>query len=102
MSLEGTPRLPSTFPEAPSDAAAPGRRQFDGMARIAVVVHPTRNIDATLQAARDWAAEHESEVLQLAVAAQRRQVAQRCEADECDKTGREADAKSVHAGTRRK
>jgi NAD+ kinase len=54
------------------------------MARIAVVVHPTRNIDATLQAARDWAAEHESEVLQLAVAGQRRQVAQRCEADECD------------------
>jgi NAD+ kinase len=54
------------------------------MVRIGIVVHPTRNIELPLQAARDWAAAHESRIVQLPVDGQRRQVAQLGEAAECD------------------
>jgi NAD+ kinase len=55
-----------------------------GMARIGLVVHPTRDIDQPLRETRDWAAAEGSEVVQVAVEGQRRRVADLAQAADCD------------------
>jgi NAD+ kinase len=55
-----------------------------GMARIGLVVHPTRDIDEPLRATREWAAAGGSEVVQVAIDGQRRRIADLAPATDCD------------------
>jgi NAD+ kinase len=54
------------------------------MARIGLVVHPTRDIDEPIRETRDWAAAGGSEVVQVAIDGQRRRVADLAPAADCD------------------
>jgi NAD+ kinase len=54
------------------------------LARIGVVVHPTREIDRALDGLRGWAGENDAEVVQVAVDGQEREVADKRSAEECD------------------
>ena len=54
------------------------------LARIGVVVHPTRAIDRALDGIRSWAGEHDVEVVQVPVDGQERQVADERDAADCD------------------
>jgi NAD+ kinase len=56
----------------------------EGMARIGLVVHPSRDIEEPLRRTREWAWSHGSELVQVAVDGQRRVVADREEARDCD------------------
>jgi NAD+ kinase len=54
------------------------------MARIGLVVHPTRDIDAPIAEAREWAATAGSEVVQVTVDGQNRRIADPAPAADCD------------------
>jgi NAD+ kinase len=54
------------------------------MARIGLVVHPARDITAPLDAVREWGALRDVDIAQVSVDGQRREVAPRCEARDCD------------------
>jgi NAD+ kinase len=54
------------------------------VARVGVVVHPSRNIEAPLGRLTDWAQEHGVRVVQVSVPGQDRMVAERGEAGDCD------------------
>ena len=54
------------------------------MARIGLVVHPTRDIDEPVRETRKWAAAEGSEVVQVAVGGQRRRIADLAPAADCD------------------
>jgi NAD+ kinase len=57
---------------------------MNGMARIGLVVHPTRDIDDPIRETREWAAAEGSEVVQVAIDGQRRRVADPAPAADCD------------------
>jgi NAD+ kinase len=57
---------------------------MDDMARIRLVVHPTRDIEEPIGATREWAAAGGSEVVQVAVGGQGRRVADLASAADCD------------------
>jgi NAD+ kinase len=52
--------------------------------RIAVVVHPSRNIDRPLEAVRAWSEQHGVEVVQIPVPGQDRRVAEQGNAEQSD------------------
>jgi NAD+ kinase len=52
--------------------------------RAGVIVHPTRDIEMPLRELREWAREHDAEVVQVPIAGQDRQVAEPGDADQCD------------------
>jgi NAD+ kinase len=57
---------------------------MNGMTRIGLVVHPTRDIDNPIRETREWAAGGGSEIVQVAVEGQRRRVAELVPAADCD------------------
>jgi NAD+ kinase len=52
--------------------------------RIGLVVHPSRDIAAPLEAVREWASKRDAEIAQVPVEGQRREVADWCEARDVD------------------
>jgi NAD+ kinase len=54
------------------------------VSRIGVVVHPTREIDRALDGLREWAGEHDVDVVQVAVEGQDREVADKRPVEDCD------------------
>ena len=56
----------------------------DGGPTIGVVVHPRREIDTALDAARSWAEQRGGKLVQVAVDGHERRVADHAEAEDCD------------------
>ncbi|MBV9193254.1 MAG: NAD(+)/NADH kinase [Solirubrobacterales bacterium] len=54
------------------------------LSRIGLVVHPTRNVDEAIGAARDWAAGHGAELVQISVPGRRRDVTREGRPEDCD------------------
>ena len=72
--------MSSSFLSQPTTAAA----STGLLRRIGLLVHPTRDVDQPLRLAREWAQQHEVEIIQLLAAYPQRRVAAEGEAGEAD------------------
>ena len=71
------------MPEPPGNLSpAPGAAS--GLARLGVVVHPSRKIDAPLNALRRWAQEHDADLVQIAIPGHDRRIADVGDVAGCD------------------